>query len=299
MTTIQQVLLELEMDYIGHPYYVTGNAILHAIAPDISYEQQRKLSVSHGVFTPGQFGRYADEHSKNGTHPALGNTLPDVETYADLFIHRDPQQPWLLDSRPRDALNTPDIRVQSGHPAIAPETIFGKPEEHYQDSKTTTWYINCYLHANDSGLLPLDDDLLDDLQLGGKRNYGYGQTRLKETQLVDLDTVDFARLTEAEEYLIELLTPYVTESEHPKTEHHDVPWWWEHETPLRRREEKIVEQREGYDVTVIDHGQVVGYGGSEPIETAKSGLLGVGTHSKYGFGELRVKPLGVDEEVSD
>ena len=33
---------------------------------------------------------------------------------------------WLLDSRPRDALNTYDIRLQSGHPAIAHETITGK-----------------------------------------------------------------------------------------------------------------------------------------------------------------------------
>jgi hypothetical protein len=27
------------------------------------------------------------------------------------------------------------------------------------------------------------------------------------------------------------------------------------------------------------------------VETAKSGILRVGTHSKYGFGELRVKPV--------
>nr|WP_235169228.1 hypothetical protein [Halobacterium salinarum] len=31
MTAIQQVLWELWMDYIGHPYYVSGNAILHAL----------------------------------------------------------------------------------------------------------------------------------------------------------------------------------------------------------------------------------------------------------------------------
>jgi hypothetical protein len=27
------------------------------------------------------------------------------------------------------------------------------------------------------------------------------------------------------------------------------------------------------------------------VETAKSGILRVGSHSKYGFGELRVKPV--------
>jgi len=90
---------------------------------------------------------------------------------------------------------------------------------------------------------------------------------------------------------VELLTPYVIDSEHPNTEPGGVPWWWDHDTPLRRRQEKLVEQRDGYDVAVIDHGQVVGYGGSAPVETAKNGVLGIGTHSKYGFGEVRVKPI--------
>lgn len=298
MTTIQQVMFRVEMDYIGHPYYVSGNAILHAIAPKLSYEQQRQLSVSHGIFTPGQFGKYPAEHSQSGTHPALGSTLVDVETYDDLFLHRSPEQPWLLDSRPRDALNTHDVRVQSSQPAIAPETVFGKPDEHYQETATTTWHIQCHIHDNGAGILPLSDDVLDGIQLGGKRNYGYGVTALADTQLVDLDDVDFSSLDSADDYLLELTTPYVVDSDHPKTERHEIPWWWEHETPLRRRDEKIVEQRDGYDLEVIDHGQVVGYGGSEPVETAKSGILGIGTHSKYGFGELRVKPLQVDEDVT-
>jgi hypothetical protein len=36
---------------------------------------------------------------------------------------------------------------------------------------------------------------------------------------------------------------------------------------------------------------VVAYEGDRPVETAKSGILRVGSHSKYGFGELRVKPV--------
>jgi len=291
MTTIQQVMFELETDYIGHPYYVTGNAILHAIAPALSYEHQRQLSVSHGLFTPGQFGRYPETHSKNGTRPGFGSTLPDVAAYDDLFVHRDPSNRWLLDSRPRDALNTHDVRVQSGHPGIAPEVIFGKPDDAWKSTDTTTWHIQCYLHDNGAGILPLDDAVLDGLQLGGKRNYGYGVTELKDTQCIDLGALDYSRVADADAHLVELLTPYVIDSEHPNTEPGGVPWWWEHDTPLRRRQEKLVEQRDGYDVAVIDHGQVVGYGGSAPVETAKNGVLGIGTHSKYGFGEVRVKPI--------
>ena len=37
MTAIQQVLWELRMDYIGHPYYVSGNAILHALGQHLRW----------------------------------------------------------------------------------------------------------------------------------------------------------------------------------------------------------------------------------------------------------------------
>jgi len=32
MTTIQEVLLELEGDYLGHPYFVSGHALYAALA---------------------------------------------------------------------------------------------------------------------------------------------------------------------------------------------------------------------------------------------------------------------------
>jgi len=124
MTQIQQVIFELEMDYAGHPYYVSGNAILHALSSRLDYETQRALRVSHGFFAPGQFGKYPSEHSGSGTRPGMGSSLPDVESYADLFLCRDPAMSWLLDSRARDAINTTELRVQSGKPGIAPTTTF-------------------------------------------------------------------------------------------------------------------------------------------------------------------------------
>ena len=40
----------------------------------------------------------------------------------------------------------------------------------------------------------------------------------------------------------------------------------------------------------INHGQMVGYAGDRPVETAKGGVIRVGTHSKVEFGEIRVVP---------
>ena len=87
-------------------------------------------------------------------------------------------------------------------------------------------------------------------------------------------------------------TPFVLESEYPKAADQGVPWWWrESRRELREREKMILEQLEVHRVQTVDHGQIMKYEGDRPVETAKSGILRIGTHSKYGFGELRVKPV--------
>nr|WP_259372392.1 hypothetical protein [Salinarchaeum sp. IM2453] len=169
----------------------------------------------HGMFAPGQFGTFPEEHSQSGIRPYLGSGLPDVESYDDLFLMRNPAYRWLLDSRPRDALNTHDSRAQSGYPALSHETIMDKPEG-ARKQQTTKWYINTYLHADDPDTLPLGEDVLDGLQFGGKRNYGYGITRLKDTQVVGLNDRDYSRLEDGEALLVEVTTPFVLESEYPK-----------------------------------------------------------------------------------
>jgi len=298
MTQIQQVLWELRMDYIGHPYYVSGNAILHALGQNLDINTHATLSASHGVFVPGQFGIYPEEHSQSGIRPYLGSGLPDVEAYDDLFLQREASHPWLLDTRARDTLNTHDLRVQGGHPTIAHETIMGRREDKRKQKQTTKWYVHAYLHADDPTTLPIGEAVLDELQFGGKRNYGYGEVQLKDTKIVNLDELDYSRLDDAKADLIELVTPYVIASEYPDAIDTSIPWWWaENREDIRLREEKILEQRDVFRLETVDHGQVVEYLGDRPIETAKNGLLRVGSHSRYGFGELRLKPL--DEQYKE
>ncbi len=175
---------------------------------------------------------------------------------------------------------------------LAHETIMGRRKKQRKQQQTTKWYVHAYLHADDSAVLPLGDDVLATLQFGGKRNYGYGEVQLKDTQMVDLDKLDYSRLEGAGTYLIELVTPFVLQSEYPATNDQPVPWWWaENRDDLRFREEKILEQREVFRLEAVDHGQVVTYLGDRPVETAKNGLTRIGSHSRYGFGELRMKPL--------
>ena len=63
----------------------------------------------------------------------------------------------------------------------------------------------------------VDKAVLDALQFGGKRNYRYGEVALKDTQLVDLDKLDYSRLENAETYLLEHVTPFVLQPEYPNT----------------------------------------------------------------------------------
>lgn len=293
MTQLQQVVFELEMDYAGHPYYVSGNAILHAIAQRVDYQTQQQIRVSHGFFAPGQFGKYPSWHSNKGTRPYMGSSLPDVDSYADLFLCRDPSQQWLLDTRARDALNTHDVKLQAdSRPVLGRKTVVATPEEGHK-GHTTTWYIHAYIHATDDSVLPLSDATLDGLQFGGARNYGYGETQLNDTQVVDLDALDYSALTDADsdEYLLKLVTPYVLQSDHPHADDNTPPVWWECDTDrLRRRTELIMDQNEAFDLTTVDHGQVVGHDGQRLIETAKNGLTRIGSHAKYGFGEYRLIP---------
>lgn len=282
MTTIQQVLLKMEAPYAGHPYYVTGNALLHAIASaGLGYRDQRALRVSHGVFVPAPYGTFPTWHSQKGGRVMFGSTLKPVESYQDLFLFRRPWHGWILDKRPRDALNAHGLFRTRDSIQLA-ET------SHVQQARP--WFIQFYLHDDGSGVIPLDEDQLDGLHLGGSRNRGYGATSFKDTQMVDIDALDYSWVTDADSHVIELVTPYVLASEYPNTDDVDIPWWWDQSLAYRRRLEAIVEQRDRHELEVIDHGQVTRYEGDEPLATAKKGLLRVGSHSKYGFGELMVRP---------
>ncbi len=314
MTRLQQVLFEVETPYMGHPYYVTGHALFNAIARRVDDRVRRSLCVSHGVFVPGEYGEYPDVHSQDGYAGVLGSSLPAVEAYDDLFLYRDAAQRWLLDSRPRDAHNTHDLQSHGGRVAFAPRCFFGRPPEVRNHKRTVQWYVHCYLHAGcdaGDGVVPVADEVLDGVRVGGGRNYGLGEVSVAETRLVDLDALDYSRLTNGgvDEYVVELLSPFVLASEFPGAESQSVPWWWETSLSssssmlgsrggasdgLRRRTGRLVGDGELYELACIDHGQVVGYAGSDAVSTAKNGVLRVGTHSRYGFGEFRVRPAGED-----
>ena len=314
MTVVQQVLFEMDGSYLGHPYFVTGNALFNSIARRVDGRTRRALHVSHGVFVPGEYGEYPAAHSQNGYAGKLGQSLPDVEAYDDLFVFRDAAQRWLLESRPRDAHNTHDIERHGDRVAFASECFFGRPAEQRNSKRSVQWFVHCYLHGD--AAVPVAEATLDGLRVGGARNYGFGELSLVDSQVVDLDALEYGRLTDTESgaYVLELASPYVLASEYPGADDQSVPWWWDakmessmveaesvsgtvatdgrRDDGLRRRETRLVDGGDAYRVETVDHGQVVGYAGSDPVATAQNGVLRVGTHAKYGFGEFRVRPAG-------
>jgi CRISPR/Cas system CSM-associated protein Csm4 (group 5 of RAMP superfamily) len=135
--------------------------------------------------------------------------------------------------------------------------------------------ISLTVTVGNSGQELSDSELLEGLQFGGKRNYGYGEVELKDTQMVDLDELDYSRLEGAGTYLVELVTPFVLKSEYLDANDRTVPWWWaENRDDLRLREGKVLEQCKVFHLETVDHGQVVKYPGDRPVETAKNGPNG-------------------------
>jgi hypothetical protein len=114
------------------------------------------------------------------------------------------------------------------------------------------------------------------------------------TRVGGLGSLDYSRIEDADQHRVVIVTPFVLESEYPGTTAVAVPSWWESSTTLRRRTECIVEGADQFHVETVDHGQRVTYAGSNPVVTAKAGVTRVGTHSKYGFGELRVLPIDAE-----
>jgi len=300
MTTIQELLFELETDYYGHPYYVSGHALQTAIARRIDDDVAHQLCVSNGMFLPGEYGKIAGADGSS----LYTTSLEPVETYDDLFRFRDPAQRWLLDSRPRDTHNAHDLQSHGGRLTFAPDSRFGKPPEDHYAKRTVTWYVHCYVHTDvrtGGGMTPLADETLDGLRVGGGRNYGLGELRLADSQTIDLEALDYTRLAVCDtkgkgngefgdQYQIQLLSPYVLRSQHPHADSQSVPWWWKPPHELRRRTEQLVVGEDVYQLETIDHGQCVAFVGEDPVSTAKNGLLRVGTHSKFGFGEFRLRP---------
>lgn len=303
MTRIQQVLFAVESPYAGRPYHVSGNALFNAFADRVSEAARRALHVSHGVFVPSEYGAFPDEHSMSGYAGKLGGSLPDVEEYADLFVYRDAAQRWLLDSRPRDAHNTFDVQTHGGRWAFAPESFFGVPKQQRNSKRRVPWFLHCYVHApSDDAVLPIDTGVLDGIRVGGARNYGFGELSVVDSQVVELGDVSFEALRGCAAYMVELVTPFVLQSAVPGADRQSVPLWWGVSRSarvvdgdgLRRRAERLVTGDGVFELATVDHGAVVPYTGTDPIGTARNGVTRVGTHSRFGFGELRVRPAGED-----
>jgi hypothetical protein len=87
--------------------------------------------------------------------------------------------------------------------------------------------------------------------------------------------LDYSRLEDGEAFILELVTPFVLESEYPNAHDQDGPWWWkEDRRDLREREEKVLEQREVYKLQTVDHGQVVAYEGDRPWRPRRAASSG-------------------------
>jgi len=302
VTRVQQLLFSMDSPYLGHPYFVTGHALYSALARRVDAVTRQSIAVSHGVFLPQAYGSPVEGTASVRPGAKLGSSLPDVESYADLFLFRDAAHRWVSASRPRDVTNTHPLQRYRDRVAFADSALVSRPTGTQGTARRVSWAAQCYVHVGDDAsadVLPLDEAVLDGLRVGGSRNYGFGELSLLDSQVIALDELEYSRLRAADDYRLELVTPYVLASQFPGADGQDVPWWWDVQGRaasggLRRRATRLVDGADVYDLQTVDHGQTVPYAGDNSVETAKNGVTRVGTHSRYGFGELRVRPADTD-----
>jgi len=297
MTTIQQVLFELETDYMGHPYYyLTGHALYTALARRVDAQARRSLNVSTGVFVPLASTGHTRSHIRTTGGGKAWHVAPtsgvvrgcscvsgcSAAVVAGLTAtgcaqHARRPESW----RPTGVCTEGSLRPAARASEQQADDALARPL-----LPARRW--------GDEDVLPLSVDVLDGLRVGGGRNYGFGELSLAETQVIDLDDLDYSRVREADNVQLELLSPYVLQSDSPGADSQSVPWWWESDGEFRRRTGRLVAGDECHELAMIDHGQVVGYAGDRPVETAINGIQRVGTHAKFGFGEFRVRPVSKD-----
>jgi len=216
MTTIQQVLFELETDYMGHPYYLTGHALYTALARRVDAQARRSLNVSTGVFVPGEYGAYRSHIRTTGMEeawhvaPTSGVVRGCVRvsgcsaavvaglTATGCAQHARRPESW----RPTGVCTEGSLRPAARASEQQADDALARPL-----LPARRW--------GDEDVLPLSVDVLDGLRVGGGRNYGFGELSLAETQVIDLDDLDYSRVREADNVQLELLSPYVLQSDSP------------------------------------------------------------------------------------
>lgn len=292
MTLIQQVHWELEQPYRGNPYYVPGRDLLEGLRNRIPPGRLEKLRVSHGMFVPES----PELEPPEGTHTEsvrLGSSLPELTAYEDLFLFRNPDQLWLPRTYSCDGVNALGQEVERGSPVLRTASNRLHRECDSEGLRTTRWFVSAYLHTPDSDVLPLSADVLDGLQVGSGRVNGYGAIGLRDTQMVDLDALDYSALEGADEHGVELITPYVLQSTDRTVRSRNIPAWlnppeW---NPLRNRRESLTVAGRDLELEMIDHGVAIGEFDDSPVETAKAGVRRIGALAKQGYGEFVVVPL--------
>lgn len=89
-------------------------------------------------------------------------------------------------------------------PALAHETIMGRPNDARKQQQTTRWYVNAYLHADDPEFCHSARTCLT-----GYSSAASGTTTLKYTQVVDLETLDYSHLEDGKAFILELVIPFI------------------------------------------------------------------------------------------
>lgn len=295
MIKLDFFMLKLVSPYIGNPYYVNGNAILHAVSDRLTEEQKEKISVSHGIFT---------------TRYSISESI-EVKDYISFFKYREPFCP--IGAQEVSMPFYQSVLMKDGSFKIA---MHNERYEGLKDIKKSQKKVSvfiCFYVQNFEG----DKEIFNGIQIGGKRNFGFGETKLKERNWTgykrieiceeenseykeNLIKISIPKIDLSKKYLVKLITPICIESEFPQVENFEFPSFLvEHK--YRIREERINIHKKSYKLKLIDNGQWFAIKEGKTKEQIEEiifkGINRIGNHEKYGYGEFMVVPIEKENEL--
>ena len=269
-------LLEMQTHYCGNPFYVTGNAIAHAVRlnKEMTKEQKDQLSVSHGIFK---------------TFPRSAGYTPGPPTEYEEFF-----ETWRTPRTSSPDLIVPELqcyyqpRSPTPYVLMSPVRYEGKKTPEKEQSEIPT-FISFYI----IGLGDMDPNIFDGIQVGGKRNMGMGKTTLRHH--VRTNTSEWKGIPSEGELGVEFITPMCLESTFPGCDAVEFPEFLNPHISgrFRTREELLTIHSTSVKLKLLDSGQAFGLKKefSQPPKLQKiieNGIERIGVHRKYGYGEYKV-----------
>jgi len=298
---VKMLLFKLESPLLTmNPMIISGSACYHAIAGKLGYKISKNINVSNMVLQSISY-RYFGLNEIDGLPKKGGRIVSPsnlkIDKYSDFMAYRRPSvrafeggydelskfdfsiQNW---GKREYCLMTPDTGLSEASSKDGKVDKYGYVERERTRRVPKQIFGNIYLTGDN--IDSIDDQKIENMSIGARRNTGYGMFKLHKSKTIDTNDIEFDI---SEPKWVELASPYCLNSEFPGVDQKTLPSWFEAKYGYRTRKTELFHRTElgpkKFELECIDVGHVFKL--TNPNIDPYKGVKRTGSHIKYGFGE--------------